>query len=133
MANISKRKVLVIAGVVRAFLRVRLSRCSSSIRLGGRPLSGPSRLTATAGYMIALGPLSAAWGFSMYIRCSDAKNPPLARGRGGSCCVLDACRVAEIPYSRRFGYRPAVVLLLHSHDGDPNVVRAVRDARRLAR
>ena len=24
-------------------------------------------------YMIALGPLSAAWGFSMYIRCSDAK------------------------------------------------------------
>lgn len=39
----------------------------------------------------------------------------------------------KYPIRGRFGYRPAVVLLLHSHDGDPNVVRAVRDARRLAR
>lgn len=74
MANISKRKVLVIAGVVACVFACAIVALLEFDSLGRPTPSGPSKgPSATAGYMIALGPLSAAWGFSMYIRCSDAK------------------------------------------------------------
>ena len=74
MANISKRKVLVIAGVVACVFACAIVALLEFDSLGRPTSSGPSKgPSATAGYMIALGPLSAAWGFSMYIRCSDAK------------------------------------------------------------
>lgn len=74
MANISKRKVLVIAGVVACVFVCAIVALLEFDSLGRPTPSGPSKgPSATAGYMIALGPLSAAWGFSMYIRCSDAK------------------------------------------------------------
>lgn len=74
MANISKRKVLVIAGVVACVFACAIVALLEFDSLGRPTPSGPSKgPSATAGYMIALGPLSAAWGFSMYVRCSDAK------------------------------------------------------------
>ena len=74
MANISKRKALVIAGVVACVFACAIVALLEFDSLGRPTPSGPSKgPSATAGYMIALGPLSAAWGFSMYIRCSDAK------------------------------------------------------------
>ncbi len=69
MANISKRKVLVIAGVVACVLRVRLSRCSSSIRLGGRPRR----------------PVEGAIG---YRRLHDRARPPFCGM--GLRCIFDA-------------------------------------------
>ncbi len=73
VADISKNTVLVIAGACAAAFAAVLVAIEVS---GAFDAPAPSRFSngpsATTGYMILFGPLSAAWSFSVYVRCSDA-------------------------------------------------------------
>ncbi|WP_337369326.1 hypothetical protein [Senegalimassilia faecalis] len=72
-ADISKRTVLAIAAALAAAFALLLCAMQASSAL---PTSEPNPFLSrrsSSNYMIALGPLAAAWGFSAYLRCPDAK------------------------------------------------------------
>ena len=70
--NISKQKVLVVAGAVAAVFAAALVAVEAS---GAFAAPAPMALTqgsdATTGYMVLFGPLVAIWGVSVHLRCPD--------------------------------------------------------------
>ena len=71
--DISRRKVLLGAGAFAAVFAIVLCAVQAS---GVFPEPEPTPFLnrrSSSNYMIALGPLAVIWGFSIYIRCSDAK------------------------------------------------------------
>ena len=70
--NISRQKVLVVAGAVAAVFAAALVAVEAS---GAFAAPAPMALTqgsdATTGYMVLFGPLVAIWGVSVHLRCPD--------------------------------------------------------------
>lgn len=70
--NISRQKVLVVAGAVAAVFAAALFAVEAS---GAFAAPAPMALTqgsdATTGYMVLFGPLVAIWGVSVHLRCPD--------------------------------------------------------------
>ncbi len=72
-ADISKRGALAVAGGVAVVFAVAVFASVAFAALTPpEPLAFATDSNSTTGYMILLGPLSAAWGFSVHLRCPDA-------------------------------------------------------------
>lgn len=73
MTNISKRSALLIAGAVAVVFAAVLIAIEAA---GAYPAPAYSPLSmgsdATVGYMVLFGPVTAAWGLSVHLRCPDA-------------------------------------------------------------
>ncbi len=128
--DVDRKHVLIACAIAGAVLGLVLAVLQAAGAFPTSDLHGmPTGASRTTGFMLAMAPLLAAWGFTIHLRCSDALIARYLKSKRRPVHRLAAHRHAEIPYRQRPPGLHHVVPLLCAHAADQHVQPVQRHAR----